>query len=71
MTSTSPATDPTGSGTAPSPASTPVAPSYPGTPRWVKLGGIALLLIVLVFGGLHLAGRGMGPMNHMPPAGGN
>ena len=57
----------------PPPASTrtpaPDPRAYPGTPRWVKLAGIAVLLIVLVFGGLHLAGRGVGPGMHAPPAG--
>ena len=44
--------------------------AYPGTPRWVKLSAIAVVLIVLLFGGLHLAGRGFGPGMHAPPAGG-
>ena len=48
---------------------TPTTP--PGAPVWVKAFGIVLLLLLLVFGGLHLAGRGMGPMNHVPPAGGH
>ena len=52
-------------------AAGPSAATPPGTPLWVKAFGVVLLLLVLVFGGLHLAGRGMGPMNHMPPAGGN
>ena len=49
------------SGAAPSHAS---SAAYPGTPRWVIVSGIIVLALVLVFGGLHLAGRGMGPMNH-------
>jgi hypothetical protein len=44
---------------------------YPGTPLWVKVAGIVVLALVLVFGGLHLAGRGMGPMDHQAPAGGH
>jgi hypothetical protein len=44
--------------------------TYPGTPRWVKLAGIVVLLLVLLFGGLHLAGRGFGPGLHTPPASG-
>jgi hypothetical protein len=51
------------------PAGAPDA--YPGTPRWVKLAGIAVLLLVLVFGGLHLVGRGFGPGMHTPPVGGH
>ena len=47
----------------------PSSSGPPGTPLWVKAFGIVLLLLVLVFGGLHLAGRGMGPMSHVPPAG--
>ena len=54
----------------PSGASTsPAAP--PGTPLWVKAFGILLLLLVLAFGGLHLAGRGMGSMSHVPSTGGH
>jgi hypothetical protein len=49
-------------GTEPSAAST--AP-YPGTPRWVIVSGIVVLALVLLFVGLHLAGGGMGPMNHL------
>lgn len=53
---------------------TPAVPSDatpPGTPLWVKAFGVVLLLLVLLFGGLHLAGRGLGPMSHVPPAGGH
>ena len=52
------------------PPTTSSPDAYPGTPGWIKLAGILVLLIVLVFGGLHLAGRGLGPGMHVPPAGG-
>lgn len=55
--------------TEPARATGPAA--YPGTPRWVKLSGIVVLLIVLVFGGLHLVGRGLGPGSHLAPARGH
>ena len=45
--------------------------SYPGTPRWVKVGGIvALLMIVLVVLVMVMAGGDHGPMRHIPSAGG-
>jgi hypothetical protein len=45
--------------------------SYPGTPRWVKVGGIvALLMIVLVGLVMAMAGGDHGPMRHIPSAGG-
>lgn len=47
------------------------AARYPGTPRWVKLTAIAVLLLVLLFAGLHLAGIGMGPGMHSVPGGGS
>ena len=54
------------------PAAVGASPTTPpGMPLWVKAFGIVLLLLVLVFGGMHLAGRGMGPMSHVPPAGGH
>jgi hypothetical protein len=37
---------------------------YPATPRWVKILGIILVVAVLVFVVMHLAG-GMGPGMHM------
>ena len=42
-------------------------PPY-STPRWVKILGIVALVLVLVFGILHLAGIGgnHGPGQHMP-----
>jgi hypothetical protein len=45
--------------------------SYPGTPRWVKVGRIvALLMIVLVVLVMVMAGGEHGPMRHIPSAGG-
>lgn len=38
--------------------------SAPGTPRWVKVFGIIVLVLVLLFITLHLTGHS--PMNHMP-----
>ena len=38
--------------------------STPGTPRWVKVFGIIIVGLVLLFAVLHLTGHG--PMNHMP-----
>jgi len=38
---------------------------YPGTPRWVKILGIVVILLVLLFVIMHLAGGGMGPGMHM------
>jgi hypothetical protein len=32
----------------------------PSTPRWVKVFGIVVLVLVLVFLVLHLTGRGLG-----------
>jgi hypothetical protein len=43
-----------------------VSGSYPGTPRWVKLSSVAVVAIVLLFGGLHLAGHGFGPGTQTP-----
>ena len=43
---------------------------YPGTPLWVKLSAAVVVILVLVFVGMHLAGGGMGPGMHGPPAGG-
>jgi hypothetical protein len=40
--------------------------SPPATPRWVKLLGVIVLVIVLIFAGLHLLGGGLGPGTHMP-----
>ena len=35
-------------------------PPYPGTPRWVKVFGIIIAVLVAVFVITHLTGRGMG-----------
>lgn len=37
---------------------------YPGTPRWVKILGIIVIVAVLLFVIMHLTG-GMGPGMHM------
>ena len=38
---------------------------YPGTPRWVRVAGIAAVVFVVLFAFLHLAGHGgHGPMDH-------
>jgi hypothetical protein len=55
--------------------------TYPGTPRWVKVAGIAVLVLVLLAavvlvasGGQHGPGRHLpagapgGPGGHLPPA---
>ena len=34
--------------------------SPPSTPRWVKVFGITALILVLLFGILHLSGGGLG-----------
>ena len=36
------------------------APPYPGTPRWVKLLGLVVLVFLLIVVVLHLTGRGFG-----------
>jgi hypothetical protein len=41
--------------------------SPPGTPRWVKAFGIALVVLLLAFAGLHLTGHAP---THMPGASG-
>jgi hypothetical protein len=33
---------------------------YPGTPRWVKVFGIIVIVLVLVFVVVHLMGGGLG-----------
>lgn len=52
-------------------SSTPSDARYPGTPGWVKISGIVVLVLVLIVGGLHLAGHGMGPGMHGASAGGH
>ena len=38
---------------------------YPGTPRWVKASGIIVLVLILVFAGVHVASGGIGPGAHL------
>ena len=39
------------------------------TPRWVKLAGVAVIALLLLFGGLHLVGHSMGGHHdHLPPS---
>lgn len=39
----------------------------PATPRWVKILGIVLLVLVLLFVAMHLTGNSIGgPGSHMP-----
>jgi hypothetical protein len=41
--------------------------SPPSTPRWVKLFGIIALVLLLLFGGMHVTGSSQhGPGRHMP-----
>ncbi|MCA1409007.1 hypothetical protein I6F26_33165 [Ensifer sp. IC3342] len=50
---------------------------YPGMPRWVKISGIvvtvlvvlATMIVVFDIGGPHGPGRHMSPNSEMPPAG--
>ena len=47
------------------------AATYPGMPRWVKLGAIvAVLVIVLVLAVMILSGGEHGPLRHVPSAAG-
>jgi hypothetical protein len=41
---------------------------YPGTPRWVKLSGIMVVIVILLVGIILLTG-GHGPGRHMQPGG--
>lgn len=45
-------------------------PTSPGMPRWLKVSGVIVLLVVLLFGGFHLITGGMGGMAglHAPPS---
>lgn len=38
------------------------------TPRWVKVLGIIVIVLVLLFGILHLTGNSLGPGDHIPPS---
>ena len=42
----------------------PDSSEYPGAPRWVKVAGIIVLALVLVFAVVHISGHGIG--DHMP-----
>jgi hypothetical protein len=43
-------------------------PNTYSTPRWLKISAIILVVLILLFGILHLTtGNGMGPGMHMPP----
>jgi hypothetical protein len=39
-------------------------PPYPGVPRWVKVFGIVVVILVAVFVILHATGRGFGGHMH-------
>jgi len=39
----------------------------PGIPRWLKISGIIVIVLILLFVTLHLTGNGMGPGMHMGP----
>ena len=42
--------------------------STTSTPRWVKVSGIIAIVLVLLFGILHLTGNSLGgPGRHTPP----
>ena len=57
-----------------SPSPDASVPRYPGTPRWVKVSGIVVLVLVLLVVGVLVVGGGQhGPMRHTPsgaPGGG-
>ena len=45
-------------------------PTYPGTPRWVKISAVvALAVLLLVVAFMAVAGGEHGPGRHAPPAG--
>ncbi len=57
-------------GVAPGRGSTTTTPSYPGTPRWVKVSGIiAFVLVLLVVVMLVIGGGSHGPGRHTPSGG--
>jgi hypothetical protein len=39
----------------------------PGIPRWLKISGIIVIILILLFVTLHLAGNSMGSGMHMGP----
>lgn len=46
----------------------PDSRSTAGTPRWVKVFGIIVILLVLLIGVLHITGNSLGgPGSHTPP----
>jgi hypothetical protein len=48
------------------------APSYPGMPTWLKVGGIVtLILILLVVAIMFIAGGTHGPSRHVPSSSGS
>jgi hypothetical protein len=49
----------------PPPELRPDARPPAGTPRWVKILGVVLLLLVLLVAVLHLTGNSMGPGSHL------
>jgi hypothetical protein len=61
------------------PSATPHTPADPptgagepaGTPRWVKILGVVVLLLVLLVAVVHLTGNGPGPGSHLGSAAGS
>ena len=49
------------------PGVTPGRGSTTSTPRWVYAFGIIVIVLVLLFGILHLTGGGLGPNDHRAP----
>jgi hypothetical protein len=47
------------------PENRPTATTPPGMPRWVKVSGIIVVALILIFAVLHLSGA-HGPGSHMP-----
>ncbi len=57
-------------GVGPGRGSTTTTPTYPGTPRWVKVSGIVVLVLVLLLVIMLFAGGGRhGPGRHTPAGG--
>jgi hypothetical protein len=46
------------------PKNTPAATTPPTMPRWVKISGLIIVVIILLFAALHLSGA-HGPASHM------